>query len=70
LSALAFFALGYAIAGFIPHTHTSVILGNVLIIPMNIFSGALIPLEVMPDSVRSIARFIPLTHVVTLLRGL
>jgi ABC-2 type transport system permease protein len=70
LSTIAFFALGYAIAGLVPNTRTAVILGNVLIIPMNIFSGALIPLEIMPESVRSIARFIPLTHVVTLLRGL
>jgi ABC-2 type transport system permease protein len=32
-------------------------------------SGATIPLEVLPEGVRHAARFIPLTHVVTLLRG-
>ena len=70
LSTLAFFALGYAIAGLVPNTRTAIVLGNVLIIPMNILSGALIPLEVMPQTVNQIARFIPLTYVVTLLRGL
>ena len=35
-----------------------------------IFSGSVVPLEVMPDAVQSISRFLPLTHLVTLLRGL
>jgi ABC-2 type transport system permease protein len=70
LSTLTFFALGYAIAGLVPNTRTAIVLGNVLIIPMNILSGALVPLEVMPQTVNQIARFIPLTYVVTLLRGL
>jgi ABC-2 type transport system permease protein len=29
-----------------------------------------IPLEVLPPAVRSVSRFVPLTHVVTLMRGL
>jgi ABC-2 type transport system permease protein len=33
-------------------------------------SGSAIPLEVLPQSVRNISRFLPLTHVVTLMRGL
>jgi ABC-2 type transport system permease protein len=37
---------------------------------MNILSGALIPLEVLPQAVREISRFIPMTYMVTLLRGL
>jgi ABC-2 type transport system permease protein len=70
LSVLSFFALGYAIAGLAPNTRTAVIVGNVLIIPMTILSGAMVPLEVMPPTVNSIARFIPLTHAVSLIRGL
>ena len=35
-----------------------------------IFSGAMVPLEVMPDTVLTVSRFLPLTHLVALLRGL
>jgi len=38
--------------------------------PMMFLSGATIPYEVIPASVRTFSRFIPLTHVVTLMRGL
>ena len=70
LSALSFFALGYAIAGLVRNARTAIILGNVIVIPMTTFSGAMVPLEVMPASVLRIANFMPLKHVVTLMRGL
>jgi ABC-2 type transport system permease protein len=70
LSILAFFSVGYAIAGIVPSARVAIVLGNVLIIPMSVFSGAFIPLEVMPETVKNISRFMPLTYVVTLLRGL
>lgn len=70
LGTMTFFVLGYVLAGLIPTARGATIVGNVLIIPMNILSGALIPLEVLPEAVRDVARFFPLTHVVTLLRGL
>lgn len=70
LSTLAFFALGYAIAGLVRNARTAIILGNVIVIPMTTFSGAMVPLEVMPPSVLTIANFMPLKHVVTLMRGL
>ena len=38
--------------------------------PMMFFSGAMVPLEVMPDTVQTVSRFLPLTHLVALLRGL
>lgn len=69
LSALAFFALGYAIAGLVRNTRTAIVLGNVIVIPMVIFSGAMVPMEVMPASIVSFSRFIPLRHVVTLVQG-
>jgi len=70
LGTLAFFALGYAIAGLVRNARTAIILGNVIVIPMTTFSGAMVPLEVMPPSVLKIANFMPLKHVVTLMRGL
>jgi ABC-2 type transport system permease protein len=38
--------------------------------PMMFLSGATLPLELLPSGLRQVAEFIPLTHVVTLMRGL
>ena len=70
LSALAFLALGYVLASLVPNAQVAAAVGNALYIPMTFLSGISVPLEVMPDAVRSVARFVPLTSVVTLLRGL
>jgi ABC-2 type transport system permease protein len=70
LGAFAFFALGYALVGLVPSARAVVLIGNVVLYPLVIFSGAVVPLEIMPDIVRSISRYLPLTHLVALLRGL
>lgn len=70
LGALSFFALGFLIAGLAPTARIAQTVGMVLTFPMMFISGATIPLEVLPENVREVSRFVPLTHVVTLLRGL
>ncbi len=70
LGAFCFFVLGFLIASLAPNPRTAQTLGMVLGFPMMFLSGATIPLEVLPTNVREIARFIPLTYVVTLMRGL
>lgn len=70
LGAFAFFTLGYALAGLIPSARAATVIGNVVLVPMMFLSGALVPLEVMPETVRTVSRFLPLTHLVALLRGL
>jgi ABC-2 type transport system permease protein len=67
---MSFFGLGYALSGIFPSTRVAAVVGNVLIVPMVILSGAMVPLEVMPESVRNIANYVPLTHAVAFLRGL
>ena len=69
-SCLSFFSLGMVLASIAPSARVSVVLGNILLYPMVYLSGATIPLEVLPKVLRSAARFIPMTHVVTLMRGL
>ncbi len=69
LGALSFFALGFFIAGIAPTARVAQTVGMVAAFPMMFLSGAAIPLETLPASVRDFARYIPLTHVVTLLRG-
>jgi ABC-2 type transport system permease protein len=70
LSCLGFFALGMLLAGWLPSVRLASIVGNVLLYPMIYLSGATIPMEIMPEGVRNVGNFIPLTHVVTLLQGL
>jgi ABC-2 type transport system permease protein len=70
LSCLSFFAFGMVLAGLISNVRVASIVGNVLLQPMIYLSGATIPREVMSPGMRDSIRFIPLTHVVTLLQGL
>lgn len=70
LGAFAFFAAGYALIGLIPSARAVVVIGNVVLNPLMIFSGAMVPLEVMPDTALTISRFLPGIHWVALLRGL
>lgn len=70
LSALSFFALGFAIAGLARTVRIATTVGMALFFPMMFLSGATIPWEVLPDTMRSLGKFLPLTHVVQLLQGL
>lgn len=70
LGALAFFALGYLVAGLAPTARTAQTVGMVLAYPMMFLSGATIPWEILPRGVQAIAQYIPLTHAVRLIKGL
>lgn len=70
LSSFSFFALGFVLAGLMPTARTAQIVGMALFFPMIFLSGATIPREVLPQTIRQYAQALPLTHVVTLLRGL
>lgn len=70
LGTMAFFALGYLIAGLAPTARVAQTVGMVLAYPMMFLSGAAIPWEILPTGVRAVAQYIPLTHVVRLMKGL
>jgi ABC-2 type transport system permease protein len=70
LCALAFFALGYLLAGVAPSARVAQTIGMVIAYPMMFLSGASLPLELLPPGLRHVADFIPLTYVVELMRGL
>ncbi|MGH7598319.1 MAG: ABC transporter permease [bacterium] len=70
LSSISFFALGFVIAGLMPTARTAQVVSMVLFYPMLFLSGAAIPSEVMPETIQQYAKALPLTHVVSLLRGL
>lgn len=70
LGSLSFFALGFVLAGVMRTARSAQVVGMVIFYPMLFLSGAGLPLEMLPDGVRKFSNFLPLTHVVTLLRGL
>lgn len=70
LSALSFFAAGFLIAGLASTARVAQVVGMVVFYPMLFLSGASIPVQQFPETLRLFSRFLPLTHVVTLLQGL
>ncbi len=70
LSSLSFFALGFILASLLKTARTAQIVGMVLLYPMLFLSGAGFPRELLPEAVKKVSTFLPLTYVVDLLRGL
>jgi ABC-2 type transport system permease protein len=70
LGALAFMALGYVLAGFERTIQAAQVVGNILAFPLLALSGATVPIEILPPGAQSVARLLPLTQFVDLLRGL
>ncbi len=70
LGTCTFLAVGYILAGLAPSARLAQVVGMVIFYPMMFLSGASIPLEMMPEGVQTFSRYIPLTYVVALLKGL
>ena len=70
LSIFSFFALGFILAGLMPTARTAQMVGMVLLYPMLFLCGAGYPRELLPETIIKISNYLPLTYVVTLLRGL
>jgi len=70
LGCLSFFSLGFILSGVIRTARTAQIIGMALFFPMILLSGATIPLETMPAALQSFAKYLPLSFVVRLLKGL
>ena len=63
------FAMGYLLASLAPGTRACTAIANLVFFPMIFLSGATMPQEIMPDTIRAIATYLPLTHAVKLLKG-
>jgi ABC-2 type transport system permease protein len=70
LSTLSFYGLGFVLAGLMPTARTAQVIGMVLLYPMLFLSGAGFPRELLPEAIKKVSTFLPLTYVVNLLRGL
>ena len=70
LSALAMFAVGYVIASLAPGARAAQVISMAIFYPMMFLSGAGMPVEILPATLRRISDFLPLTYAARLLRGL
>lgn len=70
LGCLSFYALGFILAGLLPSARSTQIVSMAVFYPMLFLSGAGMPRELLSESIRRFSLVLPLTHVVTLLRGL
>ena len=70
LSALAFFSIGYLIASVASTSRIAQTVGQILFFPMLFLSGAMLPFEMMPETVQRVSLASPLTHSVKLLQNL
>jgi len=70
LGCMTFFAIGFILAGLAPTPRSAQVVAMVLFYPMIFLSGATIPREVLPEAIQTYSQILPLTHVVSLLRGL
>jgi ABC-2 type transport system permease protein len=63
-------SIGFLIASIIPTARMAQPLASIILYPMVGFSGLFVPLDQLPTTMQAIARAIPLTYAVSLLRGI
>lgn len=69
LGILAFLTIGYALTALVPTLGVAQLVGNVVVYPLIMLSGATVPLSVLPEAVRTVAVWSPLTQLVQGLQG-
>ena len=63
-------SIGFVIASVVPTARFAQPLGALLLYPMIPLSGLFTPIETLPPGLETVARFLPLTYAVSLLRGI
>ena len=69
-STLCIVSMGFLIASIVPTARFAQPIGALLMYPMLGLSGLFVPVASLPPAIRGIARFLPLTYAVSLLRGI
>jgi ABC-2 type transport system permease protein len=62
-------SIGFVIASVVPTARFAQPLGSLLLYPMVAVSGLFVPVESLPTTLRMLARLVPLTYAVSLLKG-
>jgi len=68
LCALMCYAVGFVIAALAPRARVAELMGLLLMFPMIFLAGAALPREGLPEAMRRIGDYLPLTQGVTALR--
>jgi len=66
---LIFLAIGFAIAGWAKNEDQAAPVANLISLPMLFLSGVFFPRDAMPEFLRAVTQFMPLTYVNEALRG-
>ncbi|HUQ88141.1 MAG TPA: ABC transporter permease [Vicinamibacterales bacterium] len=69
-STLSILSMGFVIASVVRTARFAQPVGALVFYPMIALSGLFVPIEVFPRGVQMAARFLPLTYIVSLLRGI
>lgn len=69
LTMLSTLSLGLLVGGVARDTKQASVLASILYFPMLVFSGATLPLEVMPQGMQKLVRYFPLTQGITMMKN-
>jgi len=70
VSTLSILSIGFVIASLVRTARFAQPVGAMIFYPMIAFSGLFAPIEAMPPALQFIARLLPMTYIVSLLRGI
>jgi ABC-2 type transport system permease protein len=70
ISTWSILSIGFLISSIVPTARFAQPIGAVILYPMLVLSGLFFPLTALPSGVRAVARGLPLTYSVSLLRGI
>ena len=62
-------SVGFVIASAVPTARFAQPIGTLILYPMIAISGLFVPIDALPAGVQAVARFVPFTYAVSLLRG-
>ena len=69
LCVISVFSIGFFVASIIHNAQAAMAVSNVIYFPMLFLSGATIPIETMPDTIKDISKYIPLSYAVDLMKS-
>jgi ABC-2 type transport system permease protein len=70
ISTWSILSIGFVIASIVPTARFAQPVGAVIMYPMVALSGLFMPIDSMPPAMQTLARLMPLTYAVSLLRGI
>ena len=70
ISGVSVLSMGFLIASLVPTARFAQPIGAAILYPMVGLSGLFVPLDAMPSALQFVARLLPLTYAVSLLKGI